>query len=77
MASKLSSGNMVELFSFLTWKMEAVSGHKILSLQNGKIMVNHIWCKVCATYKNLLKGNTTPSAQAFTQGTNMVTKHQV
>ena len=35
--------------------------HKTLSLPNGKIMVNHISCKVCAAHKNdtvnQLKGN--------------------
>ena len=56
-------------------------GHRTLSLPNGKIRVNHIWCKVCAAHKNdienQLKGNVTQSAQAFIEGTNVVAKHQV
>ena len=81
MASKQPSGNMVELSTFLIWDKKVVIGHKTLSLPNGKIMVNHIWCKVCAAHKNdivnHLKGNAKQSAQAFIQGTNVVTKHQV
>ena len=81
MASKQPSGNMVELSTFLTWGKKKVIRHKTLSLPNGKIMVNHIWCKVCAAHKNdivnLLKGNAEQSAQAFIQGMNVVTKHQV
>ena len=72
---------MVELLSFLIWETKVVIGHKTLSLPNGKIMVNHIWCKVCAAHKNdivnQLKGNAKQSAQAFIQGTNVVNKHQV
>ena len=52
---------MVELSTFLTWEKKEVIGHKTLSLPNDKIMVNHIWCKVCAANKNdivnQLKGN--------------------
>ena len=81
MASKQPSGNMVELTTSLTWGKKEVIGHKTLPLPNGKIMVNHIWCKVCAAHKNdivnHLKGNAKQSAQAFIQGTNVVTKHQV
>ena len=80
MASKQASGNMVELSTFLTWGKKVIR-QKTLSLPNGKIMVNHIWCKVCAAHKNdivnQLKGNAKQSAQAFIQGTNVVTKHQV
>ena len=81
MASKKLSGNMVELSTFLTWEKKEVIRHKTLSLPNGKIMVNPIWCKVCAGHKNdivnQLKRNAKQSAQAFIQGTNVVTKHQV
>ena len=52
---------MVELLTFLTWGKKEVIRHKTLSLPNGKIMVNHIWCNVCAAHKNdivnQLKGN--------------------
>ena len=58
---------MVELSSFLSWGKKDVIGHKTLYLPNGKIMVNHIWCKVCAAHKNdivnQLKGNAMQSAQ--------------
>ena len=81
MTSKQPSGNMAELSTFLTWGKKEVIRHKILSLPNGKIMVNHIWCKVCAAHKNYivteLKGNAKQSAQAFIHGTNVVTKHRV
>ena len=44
-------------------------------------MVNHTWCKVCAAHKNdivnQLKWNTKQSVQAFIQGKNVLTKHQV
>ena len=81
LASKQPSENMVELSTSLTWGKKEVIGHKTLSLPNGKIMVNHIWCKVYAAHKNdtvdHLKGNAKQSAQVFIQGTNAVTKHQV
>ena len=51
MASKQPSGNMAEL-STLTWAKKEVIEHKTLSLPNGKIMVTHIWGKVCAANKN-------------------------
>ena len=69
MALKQPSGNMVELLTFLTWGKKEVIGHKTLSLPNGKIMVNHIWYKVCTAHKNdivnQLKGNAKQSEQAF------------
>ena len=72
---------MVELSFFLTLGKEEVIGHKTLSLPNGKIVVNHILCQVWAAHKNdivnQLKENAKQSAQAFIQGTNVVTKHQV
>ena len=81
MASKQPSGNMVELSTSLTWGKKEVVGHKTLFLPNGKIMVNHIWHKVCVAHKNdtvnHLKGNAKQSIKAFIRGTNMVTKHQV
>ena len=81
MASKQPCGNMVELSTSLTWGKKEVIKHKTLSLPNGKIMVNHIWRKVCAAHKNdtvnHLKGNAKQSVQVFIQGTNVVTKHQV
>ena len=81
MGSKQLSGNMVELSTFWTWGKKEVIGHKTLSLPNSKIMVNHIWCKVCAAHKNnivnQLKRNAKQSAQAFIQGTNVVFKHLV
>ena len=53
MTLKQPSGYMVELSTFLTWWMKEVIGHKTLSLLNSKIMVNHIWCKVCAPHENV------------------------
>ena len=76
MASKQPSGNIVELTTFLTWSKKEVIGHKTMSPPNGKIMVNHICCNVCAAHKNdivkKLKGNAKQSAQAFIQETNVV-----
>ena len=80
MTSKQPSGDMVELSTFLTWGKKEVIGHKTLSLPNGKIMVNHVWCKVYAHKNdivNQLKGNAKQSAQAFIRGTNVVTKNQI
>ena len=45
---------MVELSFFLTLGKKEVIGHKTLSLPNGKIMVNHILCQVCAAHKKIL-----------------------
>ena len=71
-----------EISTFLSWKKEKVIGHEIETV-NGKSVVTKIWCKMCAKYKEQLlanpanKGCSLSSLKAFTEGTNVVTKHQV
>ena len=47
----------------------------------GKKMVNFVWCKVCAQYKepilSKVKGSAKTSALSFINGTNFVTRHSV
>ena len=72
-----SKGNNVNLSTFLSWKNEGVIGYKTEELE-GKKVVNFVWCKVCARYKEMilsrLKGSMKTSALAFIDGTNFVTK---
>ena len=71
-----------ELSTFLSWEKENVIGYTEETI-NSKQYVTKIWCKICAKHKNeilnstLLKGAATKSIKAFTEGTNVVTKHQV
>ena len=75
-------GNSTELSAFLKYGLTDVIGRKTLE-KEGKIMVNFIWCKVCAKFKNQItdsssiKGSAKTSALAFINGSNSVTKHQV
>ena len=75
-----SKGNSVELSTFLGWGKSPIIGHKTEET-NGKVMVNQVWCKLCAKYKkelqNSLKGSAKKNSMAFVDGTNSVTKHQV
>ena len=72
--------NNVNLSTFLSWKKEGVIGYKTEKLE-GKKVVNFVWCKICARYKETilsrLKGSVKVSALAFIDGTNFVTKHSV
>ena len=75
-----TKGNKVELTTFNNWGKASIIGYKTEE-ENGKIMVNYIWCKVCARYKNQLlarlKGQVKKNVLAFIDGTNVVTKYQV
>ena len=80
MTLKQPSGYMVELSTFLTWWMKEVIGHKTLSLLNSKIIIfdvkfvlhTKMWIN-CESIERKCK----TESQAFIQGTNVVTKHQV
>ena len=69
-------GNSVLLSTFLSYettsgdKMSDFIGHKTTE-KDGKILVNFVWCKVCAQYKNELanshhiRGNAKAMLHAF------------
>ena len=71
-----------ELSTFLSWNKDGVIGHKEETI-NGRVIVTKIWCKLCAKYKEQImkdpshKGAVVKSLKAFTDGTDVVTKHQV
>ena len=66
-----------ELSTFLSWNKENIIGYNV-EVINSKSLVNKIWCKLCAKYKQqILKGAMIASLKAFTEGTNVVTKYQV
>ena len=59
-----------------------VIGYKVEKV-NGRELVNFVWCKVCARNKDALlthpncKGTVKKSVNAYVDGTNYVTKHNV
>ena len=77
---KKSKDNNVNLSTFLSWKKEGFIGYKTEEIE-GKKVVNFVWCKVCARYKETilsrLKGSVKTSACSLIDGTNFVTKHSV
>ena len=80
-ASKEIKGNSLLLSTFLSYKLTDIIGHKTIN-KDGKVLVNFVWCKLCAKHKNQLqnssvKGSAKTSALAFIDGTSSVTKHQV
>lgn len=80
MSEKRTKGNKVELKTFESWGKSDILGWKTEE-KDGKVLVNYVWCKVCARYKteitSRLKGNAKTAALAFINGTNVVTKYQV
>ena len=80
--SEKDKGNQVKLFTFEQWGVSDVIGYKTVE-NRGQTMVNFIWCKVCAENKDMLsahpriRGQVKASAKAFSEGTSIVTKHQV
>ena len=76
----INKGLRKELIKFLYWGKEGIVGHEEV-IENGKTYVTKIWCKLCAKYKRQiqqdpsLKGAAISSSKAFTEGTNVVTKH--
>ena len=75
-------GNSIELSTFLKYGLTEVISHKTAEA-GGKILVNYVWCKVCAKFKTQIESSSNvkvsakTSALAFINGTNSVTKHQV
>ena len=71
-----------ELSTFLSWGKESIIGYNT-EKKNDKTIVTEVWCKLCAKFKNQIqrdpsiKGAVKSSVKAFTEGTNIVTKHQV
>lgn len=80
MTTNERKGVTKEIATFLSWGKQAVLGYSTNEL-NGKQYVNKVWCKVCAKNKDTLnvrlKGAAKKSADAFTNGTNVVTKFNV
>ena len=50
---KTPKGNYINLSTFLGWKEDVVIVYKTKEVE-GKKIVNFIWCKVCAHYKEAL-----------------------
>ena len=77
-----NKGRTVELSTFLSYKKSNVIGYKTIVIRE-KTLVNFIWCKLCATFKDQLlssaslKGSARTAALAFINGTNVVAKSQV
>ena len=73
-------GNKVELKTFLNWGKEQIIGYKTIK-EADKVMVNFVWCKICARYKTeilgRLRGKAKTVAASFLDGTNNVTKFSV
>ena len=68
-----------ELPTFLSWGQEKWLGFNTIKILH-KTVVTKIWCKLCSKHKDSitgLKGAAINSAQAFIEGTNVVTKHNV
>ena len=81
-ARNINKGLRKELITFISWGKEGTIGHEKV-IENSKTYVTKIWCKLCAKYKRQIqqdpsmKGAAISSSKAFTEGTNVVTKHQV
>jgi len=77
-----NKGNSLSLSTFLNYQVSSFIGYKTVE-KNGATLVNFVWCKMCAKYKNeisnssMVRGNAKTAALAFINGTNSVTKHQV
>ena len=75
-------GNQANLQTFMKYGKSDIIGFKTTQ-DNGKTMVNFIWCKVCERNKDAIlrdpsiKGKVKESARAYIDGTNMVKKYQV
>ena len=75
-------GSKVDLLTFKKWGKDGVIGYKTVSIDNREF-VNFVWCKVCARNKDALlhhpncKGPVKKAIQAYVDGTNFVTKHNV
>ena len=69
-----NKGRTVELSTFLSYKKSNVIGYKTIVIRE-KTLVNFIWCKLCATFKDQLlssaslKGSARTAALAFINGT--------
>ena len=51
-----STGNAVDMSTFLKWGKEEGIGYKTEEV-NDKKVVNFVWCKVCARYKEAILRN--------------------
>ena len=75
-----NEGVTKELGTFLLWGKGEIIRTGTFE-QQGKKYVNKIWCKICAririSYCQKLKGAAKKLPEAFTDGTNVVTKHNV
>ena len=75
-----AKGNSVMLATFKKWDLEDAFGNKTEE-KDDKIMVNYVWCKICAANKTALlqhpncKGSVKNAILSFINGTTFVTKH--
>ena len=83
MSKTNTHGVTKELGTFLSWGKEEITGYGTFE-QQGKQHVKKIWCKICVRFVQdldiilpKLNGAAKKSAKAFTDGTNIVTKHNV
>ena len=73
-------GNSVNFVTFKAWELGDVIGYKTTN-ENGKDVVNFVWCNVCARNEHKLllhpnlKGSAKVSVQSYIKGTNYVSKH--
>ena len=71
-----------KLKTFLSWGKENIIGYEVKTIEGDEHVVK-VWCKLCAKHKQSIltdpsiKGSIKKSMEAFTQGTNVVTKSQV
>ena len=76
------NGNKIELSTFEKYGKSEIIGYKRVE-ENGKSLVNFIWCKLCVKHKDsiladrTLRGSVKASSKAFIEGTDVVTKCQV
>ncbi|XP_057304412.1 uncharacterized protein LOC130641571 isoform X2 [Hydractinia symbiolongicarpus] len=54
MSEKRTKGNKVELKTFESWGKSDILGWKTEE-KDGKVLVNYVWCKVCASLDNNMK----------------------
>ena len=82
MSVKKGTGISVELYTFEKYGKSAIIGHKTIDKDN-KILVNFIWCKLCAKHKTVIlsnpscKGSARTAAEAYISGTNSVSKWNI
>ena len=77
-------GNSVSTETFKRWGKDNIFGVKTeVDAENGRTMVNFVWCKLCSKHEKAImsisqvKGSARTAARSFIDGTTSVTKYQV